>query len=897
MREKIFKTILTTLLFISILSAGAAEENSLDVDISETEWAETDYRVTGEATCENDEDIRVELNSEEYDESSDFNLVVEEYGDHTITLYCDDTNEEEFEFSLNYFESFNFEGYAEDKTEYYNRETLEIETSFEFGDDTYQMSEENLEIEKLAIRGENEELRDQTVEEINDNEVTLSGEVPNYDEVDPGDQDLDIEVSYEGQTKSVTTSSQFEIKDRWEFNVLETNVTSGTIELNELNEYEPFMLVEIREKGDILQGNDISSNDFYIESDDTDITGSIEGVYRSGSNAFEIEFTAIPDLEIGEYEFEIGIEDNGEKKKIDDFLVLNYISFEGTVLDHHEDGVDTVFEITGDSEAWRDIHAGSKTVEAENGIYQASVLPDYYNLTMNFEDNVMFHMENTDMTQDGLQNINYDTIPRSSLNDEVEGVNVVKAMGILYGYNFDGGRAKIDYEHGDVTAENARILKCDEWYMSRDCESGWERMDTDKIDVNPTQPSVQFPVEPQSRGNDTYLMTGYALVENTDLITEIEIENGRVALGEGVDFEGRVESPSGDAVQDVTTTIEIRDGDEVLSSQETQSNENGVFGLSISAPETEGTYDVRLLSEKEPYNDFELNETGVIDTYIERSIDVSGPDQIELPTGETVVEEVTVINDGQASLEDVRLYLNGISSEWYDITGVEDELDEGSSFTATIEITAPEDHFSEENLENENYDIEARAMSDGSEINTMLDGVATITNEHNTEGETTEERGASFNAPDMPTGEFLASQSSLNIALSMITIFTLVLATAVKKKKDEDNNGRSSSRTFSASGSGLGGGSPSMNRQTSNNRVNKPNISSKSSSSVEKEKEQQEEEEDKEEKEEVKQKEEKTEKVKQDSETNKTNNKPTCGVCGESFDTESALTLHKKTLH
>jgi len=909
MTKKIVKT---SIILISLILLASTALASTSIEVSEVEenevlWEEAPSDINVDLICSEGEPDTLSLNDElvkeDFDGETEVEIQLEEqhYGDNELKLDCDgeQTSSDSFDFDFNYLETFSFEEYTEDP-EYYNGERLEIQTVFEFADSDYELEEDNIDLEEMDIRGTSQELENIESVEVNGNDVVFGGEVPSSSDIDPGTEDIVTEIEYNGISQSTTTSEPFEIKDRWEFTTLQTNVTEqNTIELQEFEEFQPFKEIEVREKGEIQDGNDISSNDFYIESEDTDTTGSLDVIYRDSIDGFEISFSAVPDLDIGEYTFEIGIEDGEEKEKIEEFIVLNYISFEGRILDHHEDGVDTEFEIIGDSDAWNDIHAGTKEIDGEHGNYQGSILPDHYNLSMTFEENVNFEMFNTDLTEDGQQNINYDTIPSSNLEDEVEGVNIVKSVGILYGYNFDNGQATIDYEHGDVTEENARIMQCKEWYMSRECESGWERMDKEEIEVNPTAPNVKFPVEPQTRENDSYLMSGYALVENTDLVSDIELSSDRVPLGEDVQFEGDVETPEGESVSEVEVTIQIIDGDEIKSEQNTETNENGVFGVTVPAPEEEGTFDVALQAEKEPYNTFTINETGIIDTYVERSVDLSGTDQIELPVGQTVEEDITIINDGQDDLEDVSMYLNGLSNDWYDIEDYDEELDEGSSTSATLTIEAPEDYFSEENLENENYEIEVTARSGGEEVNQILDGVATISNEHIYEegDEPTTSSTPSFESPEMPTGDFLAAQSSLNISLALITVFTLVLATAVKKRKNESDNDRDNMPR--KTGGGLTSSGTGVSRGASN-RVRKPNIST-----VEDQKEEAQSSTNEHEEEEAGQVEErpdnnedsKKENMVEQDDSSESEDKFSCGVCGESFDTESAKNLHKQAMH
>lgn len=930
-KTKIYKTITISLIILSIVSLSAAvlEHGEIEfegIEKGEVLWEQQEdlEEVTVTAKCEDDEIKSLKANDieesdaegeEEFSFDVDPNSDDLDYGEYEITLDCQDKNNSITRSFYLYSLEVTSSEYSEDVVYHQDVQELNIDYELHGPEDEHEdIDLDNFELVQPDFSDVNFHSIDRTT-----GSADLVYELVVSDEEEPGDINPFFELHYPGDQDLVyqlePSNSPFELEQPWDISINERfhDFDSG-VDYSDLRDANgTLMTIEAEYRN---EEHSFWPTDFYVEIEDEE--GNTEYSFdtvdmTNTNNGYEIGLNSVPsDLDIGEYVFEIGIDTSGkEENMIKEFDLFNYVDFEGRVVDHHEDGVDTEFQLSDDSDTWMDLHAGTKNINADGGFYSASVLPGSYNMSMTFEDNVLFHMEDVELREDGTHNINFDTIPRSTLDDEVEGVNVINAAGILFGYGFEQGTAQINYEHGDVTADNARILKCEEWYMSRDCESGWERMSQNDIEVNPTDPNVQFPVEPRIRGNESYLMTGYALVENTDLVSDIEVESNRVPLGDSVNFEGDVTTPSGESVEDVDVTIEVRDGEEIISTQTTQTNTNGVFGATVSAPDTEGTYDIRMTAEKEPYNPFEINESGVIDTFVERSVDVSGSDQIELPTGQTVEEEYTVINDGQSDLEDISMYLNGISNEWYDIQGIEESLDEGSSFTATIEIEAPEDYFSEENLENENFDVEVRAMSDGEEINTIFDGVATITNEHIYQedgGETSDEDGVNLEAPDVPTGDFLAAQSSLNIALALITIFTLVLATAVKKKKEENDSDRSSRNVMNSSGNQLSSTNRSKGQKSS--RVTKPKISSKDHKKQEKEQK-----EDKSTSAEKSQTDEKTtnsetqeeqntqESVENDSgeenhgEGSETSGELTCDVCGEEFDTESGLELHKKALH
>jgi hypothetical protein len=175
--------------------------------------------------------------------------------------------------------------------------------------------------------------------------------------------------------------------------------------------------------------------------------------------------------------------------------------------------------------------------------------------------------------------------------------------------------------------------------------------------------------------------------------------------------------------------------------------------------------------------------------------------------------------------------------------------------------------------------------------------------------------GAFSGLEDTPTGEFLASQSSLNIALGLIMVFTMALAGAIKKKKKDDTSGgRGGSRSVSRNGGGRGAGGagrqvniqrPKVAPSSEEPQVMSPDDDIDEIAEAMTEKDEQgaidtdnvDEVEISHQEPEVETPGEEGNEEMEDEDDEESEGDFKCDTCGENFDTESGLKLHREALH
>lgn len=789
------------------------------------------------------------------------------YGAYKAVLECGQ-NSYEYEFALN---SFSIDSYSYEKSTVYQSEIQRVTFYFDVDGVEYDPSE-------LEIMQSNNDIEIYDLERISESrsQATFRFRISTNEE--PRDNmDIFWDLSLGNKfTLQPGSDDVFDLREPWHVITPEKYIDES-ISVQELSENRDLFEVDATYRGEnhgfrpehfkitILdsEGNQVFE-EFSMETEASDNSRLVK--------IGEDQFSRIENsLERGEFTFQIWIDEN-EDYLIDEFTVYNHIIFSGTLENSNSNSVDAFFEIEKDGNLWRSFYTN-------NGEYSEPVLPGLHNVSMRTEDDVTFMFDNTEFGEDGQRRIMYDRIPRAEL-DDIEGVTVVKAFAALYGYPFETGRINVQHRFGDVNPDNPRVIRCNDWSMNRECGGEWENFDSNEISVDPTIPSIEFPIQPDRLGNQSYLISAYALVENQDLVADIELETSRMPVGEEVGMNGQVLA-SDSPVDQVDIRIDILDGDEVVSSYTDQTDSEGRFETSITAPEESGVYDVRVTGEKEPYTDFDLTESGAIDTYVQREITIDGPSQSEFRTGETSQVTYTVTNSGQEDLDDIRFRISGLNNDWYSISQDSwDTLAAGQSITVEVQVEIPENYFDGENLENDHYDVEVRGLSSEGEINQIESTIGTITNEHlygSSSEDVEDSNEPRFNSPDL-TGEFIQSTSTMNIALGVIMLFTTMLAAAVKKNKSGSNSDRGrrggdrSSPISSATSSSTQGMKPNVSPNTE--KTDNTGSSSNDENSVDE-----------------------GGSVKESQEPTSETDEHKCDVCGESFDTASAVKLHKQAMH
>lgn len=719
----------------------------------------------------------------------------------------------------------------------------------------------------------------------------IEGEIPGN--VEPGFEFLESSVSYspdsvDGSINKNIEGFSVQIQKPWNFDI--TNRTPENSIINYENSHRISIETQITHKGE--PENSLSSSDFYLivkdaEGDVVDDLNEKEWILSDLQNTdgeYRLTLSNIPSLEIGKYNWFIGL-DEDDGKEIVELPVYNYMFLSGDIHDAQGKGVNS--EILVESES-----TVTKQLNVDDGTYRGRVLPGNYNFTVNFPE-LTSSFQNVQLREGVRGTIRYDEIPQGDVEGVLDGVSVVNAVGVVFGYPL-GGEAYMDmsYDPSQVSFDNAQIVECKRWnIVKRNCWGEWSSLNESEVTIYPTVGRAEFTGEPVnvSEGREK-LMSAYMIVRNTRLTPEnIDMEMGRSEIGSSQSIDGKIETPSGEGVGGVNVEVSIVEGENVMETVTAQTNSNGNFGTQINLPEEAGIYTVNVEARKDPYQGFQTTLSGNVETFIRKSVSIDVPEDVEFYPGESSQTSFTVVNDGQTDITDTKLRINGLKNTWYEFDQASwSSIEPGGSREAVMTVELPSDYCGQQCTEYPTFNAEVVATSDGESLNDLESVQSVVTKERSgnssesSEAQDSENQGSSFSMPDVEgaTGKFLEQRSSLNIALGLATVFILALAVSVKKKKesDSDRNNR------------MNGNSSRPVQGSSSRSISKPDVGSREESEEE-----QETEHDKDDAQAIE--EEQKQDQNEGSVENSDNGSHKCSVCGEQFDTESALELHEQAMH
>lgn len=790
------KTIYLTFLTVILLTGASADLTVENYNTGDTDWlvgdeSLSDIQLTGSASCS--ESGNLELMYPEGTKNLDMgdfdHQLASEYGfgDYSLMLDCKNSSAESVNFTLNYLDiEENGLSYAKDIVYHKDIQRATFQLDFRGNAEDFR-PEDHMDLEQIS----SDDSRIEEISYVTGDQDSVSYEFFLSDEQEPGQVTPLWQLRIRDREIQVRQQESFELRQPWDINIEENYISEKTSYASLKNNNGDLLVLNGRYRGDSFN---FLPGDFRLDIIDTETGQTVHSKdsipIESVEDGYLLSIDEFPGLELGKYDFRVEITEN-ENYRLGDFPVLNYINFRGTIENADGNPVEARFRMSQNGDLWSEF-------STDSGRYTEPVLPEEYNMSIMFNDDVRLDLDNVRFQESGDRRIMYDRIPRKDLED-IEGVTVVKGVGALFSYGFDSGEMTIGYDFGDVEASQARVIRCEEWPMSpsRECRGEWEVLNNSKVSVDPTVPQASFPVKPESHQGSEFLMKAYALVKNTDLTLNMDLAEKRVPVESQISMDGTIETPQGEPVEGSDVTIELVRDQEVVSDAESSTNSNGAFGVSIEAPEKTGVYDVRISAKKEPYNGFEVVKSGRVETFISKDITVEGPDQVEFNTGQSNTAEYLVVNTGQATLEDLRFRISNLNNDWYELSKESwSELSPGSSERITLNVTIPKDYFDEENMENVKFEAEARGVHSDGEINSLKNTVATITNEHlygdqQADSEESDDQGAvsvpSPNLPDNATGQFLEDAGTFNVLLGFVIVFSLILATAIKKKSDEQD--------------------------------------------------------------------------------------------------------------
>lgn len=659
---------------------------------------------------------------------------------------------------------------------------------------------------------------------------------------------------------------------------------------------------------------------------------------EGGPGNYKVSLDNIPDLPAGKYRFDMELsygEGSGQTFMIDQLKVDRSMKFSGKVKDSTGSGVRTEMVLTTEDGRTVPVNAGS------DGIYSADISSEtFQSMQVDFFDrekssaDTNLVLDNVDLGRDADLGSGSEALGYQYWNNpavEVEGLRAVNMMAVKFAYQINGGaETSMKFSPQSVNPRKVKVFECNDWnFIGTRCMGEWNQMNEDKISVNLATNSVnvealnlhELPSGVTGSSAKKMLMNAYVVGVNEEMELSGTLsfsgpEDGRVPTGTDVEASGTIVSGSGTPVEDADVEIDV--GEQTL---EGTTDEGGSFTATGTVPEDAGNYTLELDVSHDTFQDFSTELSNDLEVYVKEEVSIQLPSSIsasgfEIQEGAERGFEFDIKNTGQTNIESVQLTTDSEMPEQFVKLSKEEigALEAGDSETVELTVELSQDYCDGICTNYPTIDVKATAesgtgkqLSDSSRVQTQVAAAATNSeNQESEESETTDEpndsssqnEGMNIETPEVveTTGEFLASQSSVNIVLALIMLFTMILAGAVKKGKDGDSDRR------------MRGGGNRRNGGTSRPSVQKPDLSGGSEeddevdSKIEEMADRMKDDEVKElaesvkENKEVEGEEEEEEPVEKSSEEEQESENK-CSVCGEEFDTETARKLHEQAIH
>ncbi len=657
---------------------------------------------------------------------------------------------------------------------------------------------------------------------------------------------------------------------------------------------------------------------------------------ESDSANYRIEISnygKLDDLESGEYRFVLKLRYDDKDFKIAEVPVEKKKQFSGQILDAGGNGVETDLTLTqknGDREYNLDIGANgrfSKTVAPEPEQYDISA--EFFKSGQNGRDGKI-SMTNVELDESdlgsGASAIGFDYWQNP--NVEIEGLKPVNMMAVKFGYSLENIEdLRMAFDPAELDPRDIKVYECDEWnFAGTSCLSTWDKLGDEE------EESVEVDYkrwEAILNGVDTYsiddtnniLMSSYVIGTSSDIQLQesITVESTELTYNDDIDVSGVLVDEGGNRVEDADVTLSFKDED---YSWNATTDSTGTFSISEPVKAKPGNYVLEMNAVKEPYNSLSIESDETVNVEYEKGIETKVDSDQDISQGETTSVQFDLINTGQTSVENIDVGVTDISDQYVKSVDAPESIESGNTRTVTINLALPSDYCSSTcypeltaNVEAESGDetVTASALvlttlepeqdkqqqksseEDGSqseqqssqEENSEQEGF-NETQQPDSENATSNPITGAFSEAQRMTGNFVESQSDLNIALGLIMIFTMILAAAVKKKKEQGDSGRRGRGGGDRSRPNIAGGASSQG-----SRVQRPDVSSKKDKPEEPTQEEIEEETVDEETEQV------SDELSENDNSSEDQEVPdnVCDVCGEEFENATGVKIHKQAMH
>ncbi|MFB6190274.1 MAG: hypothetical protein ABEJ91_01755, partial [Candidatus Nanohaloarchaea archaeon] len=738
-----------------------------------------------------------------------------------------------------------------------------------------------------------------------------------------------VTVNYEGDYGSVTTDLQTEddalfltgirtLEMKPEEDITKSQVGDIELKIYVESSYRNYVSAE---RFNISAGGETYSGDFQLTK-----VQNQPGVYELKLNKRPSQ---MPDSE--KFDLDIVYSDpvySGESGiEIASYNVYSdFVRFRGYSWDSQKQPVKTSFNVDG-----RSFSTNS------NGFFQQKFVPGEYDFNISFSKGGKTASLNLNDVEMKSRYEPSKTRIRYEYRDNPSGVNApgVKAMDLVSfafrkPFTGEGSTVTIDYEVSGSDPTKVQVLSCDNWAMSDSkCLSSWEKVqDTSfspgggwSVTVPATSYQANYLGQQRNIMRSAYIIGTQSGLRLNGPLTVKAGASGRVKSGGEITFQGQLVAGGSAGVEGANITVSMLEDGSAVKKFTGKTDGSGSFEISGKVPGEPGNYTLKLTANKPPYDSFSTTRDTEVWVYRERAIELTkkDSDRWKLQPGKETRKTVVVENTGQTAIEDIKLAIRdseNFNTDYLSLATTDlGTLEPGEKSEADLVFDIPSSCPGTGCAEfSSSINLEASGKGASSKLNVGPQIVAGESSGGSKEGEQQNKTGGgmSLSASDIPgaraTGQFLAAQSTLNIALGLMFVFLMVLAGALKNKDGDDRNVRRNVVRGSSGGSSRPGVQPPRVSPAHENSEELDSPKTVDTNGHEEDEEAEESEESGESKGKVEKladsltgsggegsdgQEEKDEA----DEGRSDDPSVECDICGEEFDTEAGVKLHKQTAH
>jgi|GEM_PF-1288599 len=437
--------------------------------------------------------------------------------------------------------------------------------------------------------------------------------------------DIEIFVSY-GRVNS-TITSELTIEDQIKFSIKKIDkslVNPGDEIVIELEAFD--------------RGSVIPLNTENIEIKIGSVKANIKSITPI-SNYFRITAES-PDLSAGRYTLKASLK-RGNYTYTDSEDIYYAVQISGSFVDEKGKGV--YAEIVFSSDGAEKLRLNTKT----DGSYSGNIEPAEYDIKFIFSDSTLELKDVYVSSFEDPLNYYYSTSSGAAPELDLAGLYVYETT-----LSFSNAKIEMRYREDRVFDENAlKVYKCSSWNDGKkSCYSGWKEVG---VSIDTVRNLVKF---------ESTSLSAYAIGIVKQLSAEYSLDKEEYYTRDIIKIRGLTLDKNRNTIDNVSVKAYIG-GTNIEKT--TLSNRNGIFSMELVSPQEEGSYTLHLTLEKSNY--IEFSSTVNLKVVKRKEISISFPDTIKIRKGESLSQELVVLNSGQLNLRNLNISITGIAENYYSI--------------------------------------------------------------------------------------------------------------------------------------------------------------------------------------------------------------------------------------